>query len=67
MADLKAIRHPISSLPIEAKIDIAGFPDWVGIDEAHPSVWISNRDHDSVVKVDPGTNKASAEIARSFE
>src|SRR4051812_558978 len=63
MNGLDAVRHPVSALPVVARIDVAGFPDWVGIDEAHSAVWISNRDHDGIARVDPATNTLAREVA----
>src|SRR5262245_3113583 len=60
MSALDAVRHPVSALPVVARIDIPGFPDWVGIDEVHPAVWISNRDRNNVARIDPATNTVVA-------
>src|SRR4051812_28924784 len=62
MAGLSSVRHPVSTLPVVAKIDIPGFPDWVGIDEPHAAVWISNRDRYNIARVDPATNKVATEV-----
>jgi virginiamycin B lyase len=62
MSKLDAVRHSVSSLAIDAKIDIAGFPDWVGIDDANGAVWISNRDRDNVARIAVATNGVTAEV-----
>src|SRR5947208_16441262 len=62
MAGLSSVRHPVSSLPIIAKIDIPGFPGWGGIDESQAAVWISNRDRNNVARVSSATNKVTAEV-----
>jgi YVTN family beta-propeller protein len=54
MPDLSALQHPISDLPIAAKIDIPGSPDWVGI--GTDAVWISNAAKDGLARIDPSTN-----------
>jgi virginiamycin B lyase len=62
MNGLNAVRHPVSSLSIKAKIDIPGFPDWVGMDEALGVIWISNRDRNNIARVDPATNRVTVEV-----
>jgi virginiamycin B lyase len=57
MVNLGAVRRPITSLSIVARISIAGFPDWVGIDEENDAVWISNRDRNDVARIDQRTNR----------
>jgi YVTN family beta-propeller protein len=54
MANLSAVRRPISDLPIAAKIVIPGSPDWVGI--GAKAVWISNAGKNSLARIDPSTN-----------
>lgn len=54
--------HDVSLLPITAKLSIPGFPDWVGIDEERKTVWISNRAHGSVVRVDGASAQIITEI-----
>jgi DNA-binding beta-propeller fold protein YncE len=63
VSGLSAVRRPVSSLPIVAKIDIPGFPDWVGIDDPQVAVWISNRDRNNIARVDPTTNRVAVEVA----
>src|SRR5882672_1046366 len=60
MSELAAFQHPISDLSISVKISIPGSPDWIAIDEA--SVWISNQEKNSVVRVDPNTNQITNTI-----
>ena len=62
MAGLGSIRHPVSSLPIIAKVDIPGFPDWVGIDTSQSAVWISNRDRNNVARISAATNQKTVEV-----
>src|SRR5215217_5656634 len=62
MSGLSAVRHPVSSMPIIAKIDIPGFPDWVGIDQLHSAVWISNRDRNNVARISSATNEVTVEV-----
>jgi virginiamycin B lyase len=57
MADLSAVQRPISDLPVAAKIDIPGTPDWVGI--GPDVVWISNAGKDNLARIDPSTNKVA--------
>jgi YVTN family beta-propeller protein len=57
MADLSAVQRPISALPIAAKVDIPGSPDWVGI--GPDAVWISNAGKDSLARINPSTNKVA--------
>lgn len=52
----------VSSLPVTAKLSIPGFPDWVTIDEERETVWVSNRAHGSVVRVDGASARVTAEI-----
>jgi len=52
----------VSLLPITAKLSIPGFPDWVGIDEERRTIWISNRAHGSVVRVDAASAQITTEI-----
>src|SRR5437879_1754744 len=62
MAVLLSVRRPVSSLPIVAKIDIPGFPDWVGIDDWQPAVWIPTVARNNVARFSSATNKVTAEV-----
>lgn len=61
MANLAAVRRPISDLPIAARISVPGSPDWVGI--GANAVWISNAGKDSLARIDPSTNKVAKTVA----
>src|ERR1700730_419483 len=59
MPDLTFVR--VSSLPVIAKIPIPGAPDWMAI--APDAVWVSRTGADSIVRVDPATNKIATTVA----
>jgi YVTN family beta-propeller protein len=61
MPDLSAVQRPIADLPIAAKIDIPGSPDWVGI--GTDAVWISNANKDSLARLNPSTNTVTKIVA----
>src|SRR4051812_49387357 len=61
MASLDHVRKPVTDLQIIAKIRIDGSPDWVGISET--AVWISNRQANSVARIDPMSNTVAATVA----
>jgi hypothetical protein len=65
MSDLDLVRHPVSSLAIVAKMDIPGFPDWVGTDEVHSAVWISNRNRSNIARLNTTTDQLANEVAVS--
>ena len=48
------VRIPIASLKPEAVFEAPGAPDWISIDE---SVWVSNSPKNTVVRIDPKSNK----------
>ena len=48
------IRIPITALKPEAVFEAPGAPDWIAIDE---HVWVSNGPKNSVVRIDPKSNK----------
>jgi len=48
------VRIPITELKPEAVFEAPGAPDWIAIDE---SVWVSNGPKNSVVRIDPKSNK----------
>jgi virginiamycin B lyase len=51
---------PLSRLKPDAEVSVPGSPDWIAVGE---SVWISNKPKDTVVRIDPKTNKAVDTIA----
>jgi len=61
MPDLSALQRPISDLPIAAKIDLPGSPDWVGI--GTDAVWISNAATDSLARIDPSANTVAKVVS----
>src|SRR5262245_3071738 len=54
------VRIPITSLKPDAVFEAPGAPDWIAIDE---SVWISNGPKNSVVRIDPKSNKVIGSVA----
>jgi YVTN family beta-propeller protein len=60
MTTLKAVQHPIETLPIVAKLSIPGSPDWVGI--GPDAVWISNKAENSVARIEPSTATLAATV-----
>src|SRR5262249_19029064 len=48
------VRVAISALKPDAVFEAPGAPDWIAIDE---SVWVSNGPKNSVVRIDPKSNK----------
>jgi hypothetical protein len=63
MSSLSSVRYPVTSLPVVARVSITGFPDWVAVDDVNRSIWISNRDRNSVARGDVATNRLAAEVA----
>src|SRR6266536_1997955 len=53
------VKIPIERLVPDAVFDVPGAPDWIAVDEA---VWVSNKPKDSIVRLDPATNKVAATI-----
>ena len=53
MTSLKAVQHPIETLPIAAKVSIPGSPDWVGI--GPDAVWILNKARNSLARIEPAS------------
>jgi virginiamycin B lyase len=53
------VKMPIERLKPEAVFPVPGSPDWIVVDE---DVWISNKPKDSVARLSPTTNTASATI-----
>lgn len=51
---------PIAALKPEAVFEVPGSPDWIVVVD---SVWISNKPKNSVVRIDPKTNKVIETIA----
>jgi len=50
------IKIPITALKPDAVFEIPGSPDWIAVGD---SVWISNKPKNSVVRIDPKTNKVA--------
>jgi DNA-binding beta-propeller fold protein YncE len=63
MSELSIVQRPIKSIAIVARVQIAGFPDWVGIDEGNGAVWISNRNQNNVARIDPRNNRFVTTVA----
>ncbi|MCK1466860.1 hypothetical protein [Bradyrhizobium sp. CW10] len=60
MSNVAAVQRPIAKLPIAAKINIPGSPDWVAI--GADAVWISNADTNSLARIDPAINAVAKTI-----
>src|SRR5215510_14738112 len=53
------VRIAITALKPEAVFEAPGAPDWIAIDE---SVWVSNAPKNSVVRIDPKSNKVIGSV-----
>jgi len=53
------IKVPITALKPDAVFEVPGSPDWIAVGD---SVWISNKPKNSVVRLDPKTNKVAETI-----
>src|SRR5437660_2161735 len=55
---MPGVRIPIERLKPDAVFPYPGSPDWIAVSTGDAeSVWISNKPKDSVVHIDPKTNK----------
>ena len=53
------VKLPITVLKPEAVFEVPGSPDWIAVGDA---VWISNKPKNSVVRIDPKTNKVAETV-----
>jgi virginiamycin B lyase len=53
------MKLPITVLKPDAVFEVPGSPDWIAVGDA---VWISNKPKNSVVRIDPKTNKVAETV-----
>jgi virginiamycin B lyase len=57
---IAGVQHPMAELPKAATIKVAGEPDW--LTATADAVWVTSEKTDSVVRLDPRTNKPGTTI-----